>query len=68
MRLPFTLLLCAASAIAQTATGTISVITEDSTQAVVQRATVSVVNKSTGLTRSGTSGERGSTSVSGPGQ
>ncbi len=59
MRLPFTLLLCAASAIAQTATGTISVITEDSTQAVVQRATVSVVNKSTGLTRSGTSGERG---------
>ncbi len=59
MQLLLTLLLCAASAIAQTATGTISVIAEDSTQAVVQRATVTVANKSTGLTRSGTSGERG---------
>jgi hypothetical protein len=47
------------NAIAQTATGTISVIAEDTTQAVVQNATVTVTNKGTGLTRSGSSGDRG---------
>ena len=37
----------------QTATGTISVVAEDSTQAVVPSATVTVTNKGTGLTRQG---------------
>ena len=59
MRLLLTLLLCATFAIAQTATGTIGVVAEDSTQAVVQRAVVTVTNKATGLTRTGSSGERG---------
>ena len=44
---------------AQTATGTISIVVEDSSQAVVPNASVTVSNKSTGLTRTGSSGPRG---------
>ncbi|MBI2687723.1 MAG: TonB-dependent receptor [Acidobacteria bacterium] len=51
--------LAALSAAAQTATGTISVIAEDSTQAVVPNAAVTVANKSTGLSRTGSAGPRG---------
>ena len=47
------------AAFAQTATGTISVVAEDSSQAVVPRATISVTNKATGLTRAGSTGDRG---------
>lgn len=46
-------------AICQTASGTINVVVEDSTQAVVPGASVTVTNKATGLTRSGASGPRG---------
>ena len=53
------LLLTAHSAVAQTATGTINVVAEDGTQAVVQSAVVTVTNKGTGLTRTGSTGERG---------
>jgi hypothetical protein len=56
-----TALLCllSSTAVGQTASGTINVIVEDSTQAVVPEAAVSVTNKGTGLTRSGNSGPRG---------
>ncbi len=53
------LLSTAIPVLAQTATGTISVVAEDSTQAVIQAATITVTNKATGLTRSGAAGERG---------
>src|SRR5262245_39379317 len=47
------LLLAPCSIWGQIATGTISVIAEDPTQAVVPGAAVSVTNKNTGLTRRG---------------
>jgi hypothetical protein len=46
-------------AAAQTASGTINVIAEDSTLAVVPDAAVMVSNKGTGLTRSGVTGPHG---------
>jgi hypothetical protein len=46
-------------AAAQTASGTINVVAEDTTQAVVPEAAVAVTNKRTGLTRSGNTGPRG---------
>ncbi len=54
-----TALFCIHSAFAQTATGTINVVAEDSTQAVVPRVAVTVTNKGTGLTRRGSTGELG---------
>jgi len=51
--------LVALPAAGQTASGTINVISEDSTQAVVPNATVTVTNKGTGLARSGSAGARG---------
>jgi len=59
MRLLLLSTLLTLAAHAQTATGTIAVVAEDSSQAVVPRATVSVTNKSTGLTRAGSTGGRG---------
>lgn len=53
------MLLCASSLIAQVSSGTINVVAEDSTQAVVPGATVTVTNKNTGLTRTGQTGPRG---------
>ena len=47
------LVLCASLAPAQVATGTISVIAEDSTSAVIQGASVVVTNRNTGLSRQG---------------
>ena len=44
---------------AQTATGTISIIVEDSSQAVVPNAAVTVTKKATSLTRTGATGPRG---------
>ena len=44
---------------AQTASGTINVIAEDSTQAVVPDAAVTVTNNGTGLKRSGAAGPHG---------
>lgn len=52
-------LISAVAASAQTSSGTINVIAEDSTQAIVQDASVSVTNKGTGLTRSGSTAARG---------
>lgn len=52
-------LLSVTNAGGQTATGTINVIAEDSTQAVVPNASVTVTNKATGLARTGSTGERG---------
>ena len=52
-------MITAHSSVAQTATGTINVVAEDGTQAVVQSAKVTVTNKGTGLTRTGSTGERG---------
>ena len=52
-------MIAAHSAVAQTATGTINVVAADGTQAVVQSAVVTVTNKGTGLTRTGSTGERG---------
>ena len=46
------ILLCPWLGMAQIASGTISVVAEDSTKAVVPSAAVSVANKNTGLTRS----------------
>lgn len=54
-----TFLLYIHSAIAQTATGTINVVAEDSTQAVVPNVAVTVTNKGTGLTRRGSTGALG---------
>ena len=59
MRLLAFITLLSLAAHAQTATGTISVVAEDSSQAVVPRATISVTNKATGLTRAGSTGDRG---------
>jgi hypothetical protein len=59
MRYLLAILFCAMPALAQTATGTINVVAEDSTQAVIQNATVTVTNKATGLTRTGAAGDRG---------
>lgn len=59
MRYLLALLSFALPALAQTATGTINVVAEDSTQAVIQNATITVTNKATGLSRSGAAGERG---------
>ena len=47
MRLLAFITLLSLAAHAQTATGTISVVAEDSSQAVVPRATISVTNKQT---------------------
>ncbi len=47
------------SAYAQTATGTINVVAEDTTQAVVPNVAVTVTNKGTGLTRRGSTGALG---------
>ena len=44
---------------AQTSSGTINVIAEDSTHAIVQDASVTVTNKATGLARTGSTGTRG---------
>ncbi len=52
-------LFCIHSAFAQTATGTINVVAEDSTQAVVPKVAVTVANKGTGLTRRGSTGALG---------
>ena len=52
-------LISALAASAQTSSGTINVIAEDSTQAIVQDASVTVTNKGTGLTRSGSTAARG---------
>jgi hypothetical protein len=46
-------------AMGQVASGTISVVAEDSTQAVVPGASVSVTNRNTGLTRTGQTDGRG---------
>jgi hypothetical protein len=46
-------LVCAAALLGQVSSGTINVIAQDSTQAVVPNATVTVTNKNTGLTRVG---------------
>src|ERR1041385_2732799 len=45
--------------LAQIATGTISVVAEDATKAIVQGASVSVTNKNTGLSRTGQTDARG---------
>ncbi|MBK5293099.1 MAG: TonB-dependent receptor [Acidobacteriia bacterium] len=52
-------LLYPAAMLAQVSSGTISVLAEDSTQAVVAGAAVSVRNNNTGLTRTGQTGARG---------
>ena len=44
---------------AQVSSGTINVIAEDSTQAIIPNATVIVTNKNTGLTRTGQTGPQG---------
>ena len=44
---------------AQVSSGTINVIAEDSTQAIIPDATVIVTNKNTGLTRTGQTGPQG---------
>ncbi|MEJ7609418.1 MAG: carboxypeptidase-like regulatory domain-containing protein, partial [Bryobacteraceae bacterium] len=44
---------------AQIASGTISVVAEDSTGAVIPNATVAVTNKNTGLTRTGPTSANG---------
>jgi hypothetical protein len=53
------LLLVASTVAAQVSSGTINVVAEDSTQAVVPNATVIVTNKNTGLTRTGQTGPQG---------
>src|SRR5262245_42988195 len=52
-------LFCLASAFGQVSSGTVNVIAEDSTQAVIPGASVTVMNKNTGLTRTGQTGPRG---------
>ena len=53
------LLLIASTLAAQVSSGTINVVAEDSTQAVIPNATVIVTNKNTGLTRTGQTGPQG---------
>lgn len=53
------LLLCASAALSQVSSGTINVIAEDSTSAIVPNATVTVANLNTGLARTGQSGAAG---------
>ncbi|HET8550366.1 MAG TPA: carboxypeptidase-like regulatory domain-containing protein, partial [Bryobacteraceae bacterium] len=55
----FAALLWPCLAVGQVATGTIGVVAEDSSGAVVPGASVSVTNKNTGLSRSGQTDERG---------
>ena len=52
-------MVCAAALLGQVSSGTINVIAQDSTQAVVPNATVTVTNKNTGLTRVGQTGPTG---------
>src|SRR5262245_46441409 len=53
------LMMCVSSLSGQVSTGTITVLAEDATQAVVPGAAVTVTNKNTGLTRTGTTDARG---------
>ena len=63
LRLALVIALPVIHAAAQTASGTINVVAEDSTQAVVPDAAITVSNKATGLTRSGNPGPAASSSA-----
>lgn len=52
-------IICSLPGFGQVASGTITILAQDSTQAVVPGAGVTVVNRNTGLTRSGRTTERG---------